>query len=127
MSKQDDPQCVGLKKPVELSKSEQRPVSIKYKPRHRRARPRLLPVIESIVLPPFQGAASCPLISAIEAPQPDYQTLAQEMMSLLRQQNSLLSSPEKFFAPIVDLIEVREAERLKRYRLNPVRTLQSGR
>jgi hypothetical protein len=38
---------------------------------------------------------------------PDYHVLTQEMMALLRQQNSLLSSPEKFFAPIVDMIDAR--------------------
>ena len=33
---------------------------------------------------------------------PDYAELAQEMMALLRQQNLVLASPEKFFAPLVD-------------------------
>ncbi|MGJ5034143.1 MULTISPECIES: hypothetical protein [unclassified Bradyrhizobium] len=38
---------------------------------------------------------------------PDYAELAQEMMALLRQQNLVLASPEKFFAPLVDEITAR--------------------
>jgi TIR domain len=47
------------------------------------------------------------------AEAPDYPQAIQEMMALLRQQNSLLSSPEKLLAPIIDSIDQRVDERMR--------------
>lgn len=40
-------------------------------------------------------------------PALDYSALVQEMMALLRQQNTLLSSPERLFGPLIDMLEQR--------------------
>ncbi len=46
--------------------------------------------------------------------QLDVNAVIEEMMVLLRQQNTLLSSPEKFFAPVVDMLEQRNAAASRR-------------
>jgi hypothetical protein len=83
--------------------------------------PMLWPKLEAPVKLILESAQ----LSSVAAPAaPDLQAVAQEMMALLRQQNSLLSSPDKFFTPLVEMLEARERDRVKV--LPRVRTLQSG-
>jgi hypothetical protein len=39
------------------------------------------------------------------AATPDWSTIAQEMMALLKQQNAILSAPEKFLSPVLEMLE----------------------
>jgi hypothetical protein len=64
--------------------------------------PMLWPKLEDPIKLILENASSS---SAAAPAGPDIPMVLQEMMAMLRLQNSLLSSPEKFFTPVVEMLE----------------------
>jgi hypothetical protein len=70
--------------------------------------PMLWPKLKEAIDLLMQNAAAKASIPSVAPATPDYNAAIQEMMALLRQQNAVLSSPEKFFAPIVEMLNRRD-------------------
>jgi hypothetical protein len=61
--------------------------------------PKLWPELETTVSLILQNAAQVPPAAAVA---PDWEAITQDIMALLRQQNAVLSAPEKFLAPVLE-------------------------
>jgi hypothetical protein len=82
---------------------------------------RLWPDLEKPIRLILQTAAA-KVPSKVE-PAPDAAAIATEMMSMLRQQNVILSAPEKLFAPVLALVEDRLAA-MRRMMLRELREVR---
>jgi len=65
--------------------------------------PMLWPDLSDPISLILQGAED----DVLQQPQPNREDLLEEAMALLRQQNEVLSSPERFLAPVIDVLKSR--------------------